>query len=152
MSETAQQFRVAVTEHVISVSFVSEHLSSGVASADRYGVDLWWVSRVYIRPTARAKGLGSIMLEKLKEAFAETATPRAVLLVCPGGYGENIERQQNFYVKNGFRQVLESDQNVFAWAPRDPPLEELEKRVRELLREPSTAEDTPQEPAPLLPS
>lgn len=69
------------------------------------GERTWWVSRVFIHRTMRGQGLGSLMVGHLvKEIFQKGAK---AIVVAPGGYNSNYNRQVNFYVKNGFKPTTD---------------------------------------------
>lgn len=74
------------------------------AEADLVG-DKWNISRVLVKKEQdRGKGLGSNFLQKLlKEIYLRNSN--AVVIVAPGGYGVDIQKQISFYKKNGFVEV-----------------------------------------------
>lgn len=91
---------------------------SAVASCERISESIWWVSRVLVQPAeARGGGLGSEVLGLLLAAFRHQGEPGAKLLVCPGGYENDQERQRRFYLKNGFVPAPEFDSTALVWAP-----------------------------------
>jgi GNAT superfamily N-acetyltransferase len=95
---------VTKTPGYCSAYIYTEDLSlRAVAEANLVGTD-WWVSRVLVQPpNARGKGLGGRLLEKLKRAERDTGGTR--LLVTPGGYSNEWERQDKFYRAHGFRDA-----------------------------------------------
>lgn len=90
----------------VSITYRSAvNIRSSVASIDRVEDHDWWVSRVLVNEP-RGQGLGSLLLKKaLSEVFKHD--PEARITVEPGGYGQNIKQQKNFYRKNGFVDVTE---------------------------------------------
>lgn len=91
--------RVNTSEFNVSVSQVNNDKLS-IASADNMLDGRWWISRVNVQGVERGKGIGSILLKKLVEEilfYGETN-----IIVAPGGYHEDSEKQYNFYRKNGF--------------------------------------------------
>jgi GNAT superfamily N-acetyltransferase len=89
------------------------HVSSGsrfprpsVAEAGPFlglGDRVWWISRVLVQPHARGKGLGSRLLARLVLAIKEAGG--SAVVVAPGGYNANYNRQVRFYEVNGFKMV-----------------------------------------------
>jgi GNAT superfamily N-acetyltransferase len=68
----------------------------------------WWVARVLVSdPVDRGKGLGSLVLQAALKAIMVSTNGMARVVVVPGGYDNNHERQRKFYEKNGFRSVNE---------------------------------------------
>lgn len=85
--------------------FTYELCRSSVADANQYPLedDVWWISRVLVHHKARGKGLGSQLLQRL---IKEIKSYRAkAIVVAPGGYNANHNKQINFYTKNGFKEV-----------------------------------------------
>lgn len=85
----------------ISASFeVDGVLGISVASVDL--VDgRWYVSRVMVLKDQRGLGVGSDMLQRI--IYEIKSRPDAAdIIVCPGGYNEDPEKQFAFYKKNGF--------------------------------------------------
>jgi len=75
----------------------------------------WYVNRVKVEPaTERSKGIGSLMLTRLKEALVERGCTR--LIVEPGGYNADHASQLRFYERQGFRPWSESE-NAYIWTP-----------------------------------
>ncbi len=64
---------------------------------------VWWVSRVLVQPGLRGKGLGTKMLQRLIKEIQKKGAE--AILVAPGGYNSNINKQINFYTKNGFKEA-----------------------------------------------
>jgi len=70
------------------------------ASASFMG-DHWYINRIIVNPkTERGKGIGSRLLQKLIEEVIIQKGNK--IIVTPGGYDMNREKQFNFYFKNGF--------------------------------------------------
>lgn len=68
----------------------------------------WYVTRVVVRdPAQRGRGLGERMVKRLLEAIRRQGP--AVVLVEPGGYAADLERQRAFYAKCGFQPVSGSN-------------------------------------------
>jgi predicted GNAT family N-acyltransferase len=100
--------------------YTESHISVSDYSMDSQGIhgvcaeaDLvdgkWWISRVLVKKEQdRGNGLGSKFLQKLLyEIYLRD--PDATVIVCPGGYVSDMERQISFYKKNDF--VAVSDDN-----------------------------------------
>lgn len=81
-----------------SISIIIDNKLS-IAQADNIN-GTWWISRVNVNQLQRNKGIGSLLLNNLIKEILKLGDFKIV--VCPGGYNENIEQQYNFYIKNGF--------------------------------------------------
>lgn len=93
------ELNVIKTKNNASISCVNNGRVS-IASIDNLQDGRWWISRVNIQGTEKGKGLGSIMLKRaIKEVLSFGQTE---IIVAPGGYDNNLNRQINFYKKNGF--------------------------------------------------
>lgn len=91
--------RVNTSQFNISISEVNNGKLS-IASADNMLDGRWWISRVNVQGIERGQGVGSKLLNKLIEEilfYGETN-----IVVAPGGYNEDSDKQFNFYRKNGF--------------------------------------------------
>lgn len=66
------------------------------------GPDQWYVNRALVQGQGNVRGLGigSRLLSAVKTKAKEMGATR--LLVTPGGYGEDPDKQAHFYEKNGF--------------------------------------------------
>lgn len=72
-----------------------------VAEASKTGTYSWFINRVLVQPEElRSKGIGSILLKRLISEIRKTDAKQ--IIVTPGGYAMNQDRQFNFYKKNGF--------------------------------------------------
>ena len=69
----------------------------------------WYVNRVLVDADYRGKGVGSKMLQAAIKAVKEQGGNEIV--VEPGGYDADPERQKNFYLRNGF--VKKEDYYVY---------------------------------------
>lgn len=101
----AGEFRTFFSDTHCSVCWIDDdsHIANGVVSADLVN-GRWWLSRAILKPAnLRNKGIGSMMVDFLKEGILLSDTK--VVIVSPGGYGEDIRKQINFYKKNGFTTV-----------------------------------------------
>lgn len=68
----------------------------------------WWVARVLVTdPADRGKGLGSQVLQAALRAILVPTAGMARVIVAPGGYDNDQERQRRFYAKNGFEPLSE---------------------------------------------
>jgi hypothetical protein len=100
----------------ISATYVTGGKVS-IASIDNLMDGRWWISRVNIQGAKKGKGLGSKLLQTaIKEvlSFGETE-----IIVAPGGYTNNIEKQINFYKKNGFSVINEEGLMAFKAKKKD---------------------------------
>ncbi len=92
--------KIATPEYC-SVYFVDGCVSEGVAEASKISNTDWFVNRVFIRnPLGRGRGLGSRLIKELQSLVASRGCKK--LIVTPGGYNSDPEKQINFYRKNGF--------------------------------------------------
>lgn len=100
----AVDIRCVSTPENVSV-FTYELGKSSVADANQYPFedDVWWVSRVLVYHKTRGKGLGSRLLQRLVEEVRGYGAKAVV--VAPGGYGANHNKQIRFYEKNGFKEM-----------------------------------------------
>jgi hypothetical protein len=97
-----EAIHVSKTPTSVSASFVTDGKLS-VASIDFLEGGRWWISRVNVQGAERGKGIGSQLLQKaIEEVLSFDPTE---IIVAPGGYGEEPERQINFYKKNGFVKI-----------------------------------------------
>lgn len=95
---------VSSTKQNVSISLVEENGKISVASADNLLDGRWWISRVNVQGE-RGKGTGSKLLTKLiLEVLKHGKTD---IVVAPGGYNEDEEKQFNFYKKNNFIETEE---------------------------------------------
>ena len=82
----------------------------GVAEATEVG-GVWWVNRVIVQPeNLRGRGIGSRLVEALKQKVKELGGSR--LIVCPGGYHDDVESQRRFYERCGFTRSS-TDQDLW---------------------------------------
>jgi GNAT superfamily N-acetyltransferase len=66
----------------------------------------WWIARSLVKPESlRSHGIGSEMMSIFKQEVLKSSTRYCI--VSPGGYSNKIERQMNFYKKNGFTTTKE---------------------------------------------
>lgn len=98
-------YSITLSETSISAYWMLPNrlLISGIISADLIKPKeyLWWINRAIInKPALRNLGIGSTLLKSLLEEITKKDGKKIV--VMPGGYGEDIEKQYNFYKKNGF--------------------------------------------------
>lgn len=71
-----------------------------VANADNLMDGNWWISRVNVNDKIRGKGIGTTLLKRLINevlTYGETN-----IIVAPGGYNADTDKQFHFYEKNGF--------------------------------------------------
>jgi GNAT superfamily N-acetyltransferase len=87
-----------------TASYWTEDLSiRGTAEASMLE-NVWWVNRVVVNPpSARGHGLGSQLIEALKAAVLKMGGKE--LMVCPGGYAGNVNKQKRFYKHHGFKLI-----------------------------------------------
>ena len=63
---------------------------------------VWYVNRVLVQPQElRGRGIGTRLLQTLIRELREKAGAE-VLVVDPGGYDGDTDRQRRFYKKSGF--------------------------------------------------
>lgn len=90
---------VISTNTTVSVTLVTNGKVS-IASIDNLMDGCWWISRVNVQGVEKGKGTGSKLLQKAIESVLSYGP--ADIIVAPGGYNEDKEKQFNFYKKNGF--------------------------------------------------
>lgn len=87
------------THVTISWYVGSGFVERATVSADL--VDQWWINRVLVQPESnRGLGIGSHLLKMLKEEVKKQGGTKIV--VAPGGYDQNKDRQVRFYKKHNF--------------------------------------------------
>lgn len=98
-----------VTDIYASVIVTEGGRSVGTAQADQvepgmyHSEACWWIARVVVsRAEKRGAGIGTFMLKRLLETIASHPGGVRLLVVAPGGYSNESERQYRFYRKNGF--------------------------------------------------
>lgn len=85
----------------------------GDASATELEPGVWYLNRMLVQPeSARGQGLGTQLLNRLLESISSKPEFQHIL-VEPGGYGVDPERQLRFYTKYGFK--LNEDQTAYQW-------------------------------------
>lgn len=104
------EIHLSSSEESITASYRHEGFGLSIASADRIFsatvLEGWYISRVMVRENHRRKGIGSKMLNSIIEEI-KTRGEKCNIVVFPGGYGEDIKDQINFYEKNGFVESTE---------------------------------------------
>jgi GNAT superfamily N-acetyltransferase len=89
----------------VSLTHVSISYKQGIKLAT-LNADLisffWWISRVNVPEGLRGKGIGSKLLQEALKEMKKCPASKAII-VYPGGYDSDPEKQANFYVKNGFK-------------------------------------------------
>lgn len=99
------KIRTISTSDYCGVSIYEDGLKAA-AEANFIAPD-WWISRVVVNPpNRRNEGIGGKLLEHLKEVIKKRGGE--TLLVTPGGYGEETERQVRFYRSHGFNNSCDS--------------------------------------------
>jgi predicted GNAT family N-acyltransferase len=110
-----------LTGHVQRVTSTPTHVSvfnhsdglKATASADNMGSH-WWIGRVLVEPeNRRGEGVGGQMVRALLKAIIEQDGQE--VHVAPGGYGEDPEKQFEFYRRQGFVQQEGEDEGLFVW-------------------------------------
>jgi GNAT superfamily N-acetyltransferase len=75
---------------------------------------VWYLNRAIIRdPKARGRGVGTTLLTRLLQEVAAQGCTR--LIVEPGGYGADPQKQRRFYEKSGFRAF--NTNGALVWEP-----------------------------------
>lgn len=97
------ELHISSTELNISVSLV-ENGRLSTASADNLMDGKWWISRVNVQGT-RGNGTGSRLLKTLVDEILKYG--KTEIIVAPGGYAEDEEKQFRFYKKNNFVETDE---------------------------------------------
>jgi GNAT superfamily N-acetyltransferase len=87
-------------------------LSLAEATDMLLGDGSWYINRIKVANKLQGQGIGGQILERLKEEVAKQGCQ--VLIVEPGGYDGDTERQWSFYVKHGFVKV----EDHLEWRPQ----------------------------------
>jgi GNAT superfamily N-acetyltransferase len=106
---------ISKSGQTISVMWFDKRViqNRAVAEATEMG-DHWYVNRVLVQPKEmRSKGIGSLLLQTLVKEIRKDSTKR--IIVTPGGYATELEKQQNFYKKNGF--VIDKENSLITFEP-----------------------------------
>jgi GNAT superfamily N-acetyltransferase len=94
------KIRIVSTPTNISVYWLHSPMQSGCVEISCLDNKNWWISRAFVSPKFRNQGVGSHIM---KLAIDEVKKHKGkLILVTPGGYEGNTQRQFNFYAKNGF--------------------------------------------------
>lgn len=96
-----ENINVIKTPDNVSASYVVEGKVS-IASIDNLKDGRWWISRVNVQGAEKGQGLGSKLLQEAITAVLSYG--QVEIIVAPGGYSDDLERQINFYKKNGFEE------------------------------------------------
>jgi GNAT superfamily N-acetyltransferase len=96
----------------------SQRRSRGIASADWmvYADEaVWYVNRVLVtHEKDRGQGIGGMLLDRLlAEVCAQQDGP---VIVTPGGYGADPDRQERFYESHGFIRVEDERGKRWVWS------------------------------------
>jgi GNAT superfamily N-acetyltransferase len=79
----------------------SKILYRGTIDAQHESEGIWWITRALVQPKKCCnQGIGSIMLQMLIKELKKYGAKK--ILVTPGGYDQETEKQFRFYEKNGF--------------------------------------------------
>ncbi|MDD5649797.1 MAG: GNAT family N-acetyltransferase [Candidatus Nanoarchaeia archaeon] len=92
---------VSVSDTCISIYWVENLGHNACVESDQIIPNHWMITRALVRPDGyRNQGLGShllkILIEEIKKKKGKS------ILVTPGGYDGETEKQFRFYEKNGF--------------------------------------------------
>lgn len=118
---TFGKFAVISIESYASVMLLERGRSMAVVQADHvspgifYKSACWWIARAFVHETKRGKGIGSAMLLTLLAEISGMSSDPVV--VAPGGYSDDIDRQRKFYISAGFLDVAEEPGLLLWCAP-----------------------------------
>lgn len=101
-SVTQDEIVVNVEERCIQIFVRGNNWPFSTASATKLDNGKWYLNRVFINAADRNKGIGSDLLDRMKEKLSSLSDFEE-LMVEPGGYDADPGRQRNFYTKNGFK-------------------------------------------------
>jgi GNAT superfamily N-acetyltransferase len=65
----------------------------------------WWISRVFVQDPHRGQGVGSKILKTLLSEVVKQGGKSVI--VTPGGYNADPDKQIRFYENHGFVKVLD---------------------------------------------
>lgn len=101
MSIDKGKINLVSSETHVSVYWIENFSHNGCVESDRIDNENWWISRALVKPTNyRSKGIGSKLLKILIDEIKKKNSK--YILVTPGGYEDETEKQFRFYEKNGF--------------------------------------------------
>ncbi len=98
------KIHISSSEESISVSHIDESEPGlSVASVDRVCTDegSWYISRINVIKKQRGMGIGSKLLSALINEI-KSRSDKGNIIVFPGGYNEDSDKQFSFYKRNGF--------------------------------------------------
>lgn len=103
-------YHISGSDYSITSSYVEDNrpliMYLSVASADLvtmpgFSKPVWYISRVKVHDLHQGRGIGSKLLKSLIEEI-KAKNSSDFVIVTPGGYDGNTEKQFAFYKKNGF--------------------------------------------------
>lgn len=99
------EFKIYNSINNLSVCWLGDIISErGTIELNEWSTGVWWVARAIIQPISkRGNGIGSKMFDLLKEELLKEKC-NTKIIVAPGGYGLDQDRQIKFYLKNGFKK------------------------------------------------
>lgn len=101
------ELRIAFDHSRLEIYYAGHDWPVSTASATNMNQDgKWYLNRIIVNKAERGRGFGTALLNKVKEKLC-TLEDFSELIVEPGGYDSDPERQRNFYVKNGFETSRE---------------------------------------------
>ena len=111
----------AYPQGLYSVSIVGPVIGIVCGAGSLDGGDSWWINRVLIAEQYQRHGLGTKLLNLLKEYVQAYDNGKAsVIFVSPGGYSTPLVQQQAFYYANGYRFVDPVKHHGLMWLPLKP--------------------------------
>lgn len=78
------------------------------------GACVWWIGRCLVTNIERrGQGIGSMLIQRL-QAVVSGLRDNRMIVVSPGGYGVDPEKQYEFYRKHGF---IPAGEGLLSWTP-----------------------------------
>lgn len=118
VTRSAVEVTASLYNQGVRASVSATKLHKGSELHELVGMDpnlcLYWVNRAIVDPEAiRGQGWGTKLLQAIQ---AEVDA----LVVCPGGYANNYDRQNNFYARSGFKIVKQYPDGTAVMSWRRP--------------------------------
>jgi len=111
---------ISSTQICICVYWRGENMfDSACAEANIFDeINTWYICRVFVKEHLRGKKIGSQILQTLLTEIKKQHAKKVI--VTPGGYDVDEDRQFNFYIKNGFKHSTEDEKMlVFSFSETD---------------------------------
>lgn len=85
--------------------------SCATISADLLDDGTWYLARCLVQEPYRSKGVGAFLVARLQQLVTARDGFKQ-LVVEPGGYAADLNRQRSFYLRQGFARA---DDGAYVW-------------------------------------